>query len=72
MNPQFKIGQRVAHRSFTDCFGKFHDAESGLIVSRIKLIEPFSMKPYFRVTAERENGLIEAAERFFEDAEPCK
>ena len=70
---KFPIGSPVSARSFVDCFGKHHDTVSGLTVIELKLNEPVSMKPWYRVTAIGENGKnwIQASESFFEEAGPC-
>jgi hypothetical protein len=69
---KFHIGQGVCHRSFVDCFGKHHDAVSGLHVAEIERVEPVSIPTWFRITAIGENGFgyVKAAESFFDAADP--
>lgn len=65
--PQFTIGQKVKAISFTDCFDKFVPETPNLTITEIRLIEPSTMSPYFRVKAEHSDGFqfIEGAERYF-------
>ncbi len=63
---QFKIGDIVTARSYTDCFGVHHDAISGLTISSVKLIKPSSIPSYYRIAANKPaGGYIEGAESFF-------
>ena len=66
--PKFHIGQKVCHRSFVDCFGKHHDAVSGLTVTEIQRVKCGYIPTWFRITATGENGFgyVKAAESFFE------
>jgi hypothetical protein len=69
MKAQFEIGQKVKAVAFVDCFGNHQDEVTDLTVTDVRLIEPQSMKPYYRVQAHKPNGsccYVEAAERFFE------
>ena len=73
--PRFKVGQKVTAKAFTDCFKEFHQARTGLIVSKVVRIQPdlpapCSMAPYFRVKADDpKGGYFEGSERFFVEAE---
>ena len=66
--PQFTLGQKVKAIAFVDCFGHKIDEVPDLTVTDVRLIEPQSMKPYYRIQAHKPNGsccYVEAAERFF-------
>lgn len=74
MQPKFNIGDKVTRTAFIDASGNHVDAIEGLIVTRIRLVEPSSkldtMKPYYRVLAEN-GGTVEGAERFFASVCHC-
>jgi hypothetical protein len=65
--PQFQLGQSVKAISFVDCFNKTVPETLGLTVTEVRLVEPPTMAPYFRVKAESSDGFgyIEGAERYF-------
>lgn len=72
MESTFKIGDRVTHPGFADCFGKHVPTTTGLTVTDVQLVKGTSIPDYFRITA-RDGvdtngvrwGMWEAAERFF-------
>lgn len=64
--PQFHVGDRVCAISFVDCFGKHVDAQSGLTVMDVRLVQCTGMPSYYRILAERGIIWIEGAERFFQ------
>lgn len=69
--PKFAVGQSVKVAAYTDCFNVFHPETEPLIVSEIRLMEPYPLMggvpPYYRIRADASKGLgfHEAAERFF-------
>jgi hypothetical protein len=67
--PIFEIGEKVAHKAFTDSQGKHHEAVTGLTVAEREMVDTHGDIPiYYRIKAIGENGhgYVSAAERFFE------
>lgn len=67
MNPQFKIGQRVTRKAFTDCFQREQPEIHGtvMVVSQIlTTVTRDPLPPCFRVVMEVDGkrGYVEAAE----------
>ncbi len=62
---EWRTGQRVTMRPYTDCFGKEHPGVSGAIVA-IRRIENKTIADYYRLQIKADNGVTyEASERMF-------
>jgi hypothetical protein len=68
--PQFKIGDKVTAKSFTDCFQKQIPAVSDLTVTDVRLISCNHIPDYDLITTEYANGhtAVIASAQFFESA----
>lgn len=55
--PIFRIGQRVKHGAWTDCYGNLHDQTSGVVVGLE--IHPQLWSPFVRVKVLKDCGGME-------------
>ena len=65
----FTVGQTVAAKAFTDCFGKHHERISNMTVAEVRKISSPTMSDYYRIKATKDEGrvsYVEAAARHFD------
>ena len=70
--PPFKIGDKVIHSAFTDCFGKHHPDSEVMEVESVQLEDCRSIPSYWRIKArglgDRSWAFREGAARGFRSA----